>query len=96
MSPGDADAIADIKVLHRIAFFDNGADHFVTGDKRQLDFSKVFRPVALGDVQIRMAHAASLDLNQYFIRAGNWYLCFFDLKLRFVLVEDGCFHWFSP
>src|SRR2546422_5907908 len=49
-------------------------------------------PFACGQVEVRMAHATSLDLNEDFTRARPWIFHVFDDQRSAGLAKHGSFH----
>lgn len=69
--PGDADAVADLQLVHVRATLDDAPDDFVPGDQRQLDDPLQLLPIAFGDVEIGVANAACFDADQHLVAAGR-------------------------
>jgi hypothetical protein len=63
MDPRHADAVADIHTLPSRADLNNGTDHFVPEDERLFDDPSQLRPVAIGDMQVGVAHTANFNLD---------------------------------
>jgi hypothetical protein len=92
MDPWHTDAVADIQTLNSRAHVNNGADHFVPEDKRLLDDPRQLRPVAVRDVQIGVAHAANLNLDQNFTCAGLGKSHILNREWSLEVAEHGSFH----
>ena len=64
-------------------------DALVTGDERR---GRLDRPVAVGGVDVGVAQACGLDLDQDLARAGYWLGHVLDAERFGEIVDDCCLH----
>src|SRR5580700_3160066 len=74
VNPRHSHSIADFQFANRGALFHDSPRNFMSENQRSLDDFRELRPVAIGNMQIGMANAASLDLYEDFIlgRRGSF------------------------
>jgi hypothetical protein len=92
MHPRNSDAIPNFQLFDGRAFFHNAACDLMPEDQRFLGDRNDLRPIAAGNVKIRMAHAASLHLDQHVMRVGLGPSDLFDSQWLFEFVQDGGLH----
>src|SRR5215469_4813679 len=81
VNPGDADPVSHPELSDIAAFFDYVAGDFMPEDYRLLGDGRELRPVAVGNMQIRMADSAGFHPNENLVRF--WY------RARNVLKGEG-------
>ncbi|HYY69175.1 MAG TPA: hypothetical protein VE734_05540 [Terriglobales bacterium] len=89
MDPRHTDSVADLQLTRRASLLDHAAHHFVTRNERPLHDAGQLFPIAAAHVQIGMAHAAGLDLNQDFFAGGLRPGDLLNDEGPFELVQDG-------
>lgn len=72
VDPRNPNMIADLKIAHGIAHLNDATRHFMAEYEGLLDDWRQLGPVAICHVNIGVADAACLDLNQYFLDGRNW------------------------
>ena len=86
LHPRDTDAVADGDTLNGGATLDYAADDLVAEDERLFYNAGELGPVAIGNVEIGVAHATDFDLDQDFVVAGAGASDFLQCQRRFELV----------
>ena len=92
VQPRDADTVADLQMRDVGTALHDSADHFVPRDERQPCAGLEAGQVAVRDVQVGMAHAAGVDLQQHFIGQGLGSLHLFDAQRLTEVVQASSFH----
>jgi hypothetical protein len=92
VNPGDASPVADLQITNRGAFLNDPTGNLVTEDQRSLCDRGELRPIPIGKVQVRVADAARLDLDQNLVRAELGPRNFFEHERLFEFVQDCGLH----
>jgi hypothetical protein len=92
LDPWNTDALSDSDALNGGASLDYATDDFVAEDQRLFYDACELRPVAVGDVQIGVAHAADFDCDQNFIDIGRGTSYFLQTQRRFEFVQNCGLH----
>lgn len=92
MHPGNANSVSELQMIDGRAFFYNPTGDFVSEDQWFFGDGNELWPITVGHVQIRMADAASLHLDQHLICVWLGPRDFFDGQGFFEFVQDGCLH----
>jgi hypothetical protein len=94
VNPRYSNALADLQILHRRAFFDHNPGNFVAGDQSGLnDFGEV-RPVPIDDVHIGMADTAGFYAYQDFASSRLRSADFFYRERLLEFMQDRSLHAF--
>jgi hypothetical protein len=93
--PGHADAVAQREVRDVGAALHHAAHHLVAGNQVRLGRTLERGLVALGHVQVRVADAADLDLDQHVVRAGHRARHLFHAEGGAEFMKDGGLHGIS-
>jgi hypothetical protein len=90
--PGNAYTITDFHLRHFIAAFYDTAGDLMSENERPFHDCRQLRPIAVGDVEVRMAYAGRLDFDQYLVRTdlGSRNIFYAERLLEFS--EDSGFH----
>ena len=92
VNPGHADSLTQFQFSNRGALFGYASRDFMSENQRVLDDLRKLRPIAIGNVQIRVANTARLHLDQNFVRAGLGAFDVFDFEGLLEVVKDGGSH----
>ena|SRR5437588_7233786 len=68
VNPWNAYSVTDLELSNIGAFFNDAARDFMSRDQWHFRDRKELRPVSIDYMQIRMAEAASLNLNEHLVR----------------------------
>src|ERR1700683_544198 len=90
--PRNTHTVADFQIVNSGTFFYNVTSDFVPENQAFLDNGNKLRPIALGQMQIRMTYPARFHFDQYFLRSGFWPINVFDSQRLFEFTQDGGFH----
>src|ERR1700731_2810212 len=90
--PRNTNAVSEFQMIDGCALFHNATGDFVPEDQWSFGDRNDLRPIAIGHVQIRMAHATRFHLDQHFLRVGLGPSDVFDSQLLFEFVQDGGLH----
>src|ERR1700722_12075888 len=84
--PGNTHTGAEVQIIYRDTFVHNATRNFVPEYEWHLGDGDDLRPIAIGDVQIRMADAAPLHFDQHFVRVRLRFSSFLNRQwmLQFV------------
>src|SRR5260370_38491359 len=90
--PVNANAVSELQMIDGCALFYNATADFVPENQWFFGDGNDLGPITIGHVQVRMADAASLDLDQHLMRSGRGPSDLFDTPLFFEFVQDGGLH----
>ena len=89
IEPGNADAVAFLDVGDARSDRGDMADAFMAGNEGRVGLD---RPVALGRVQIGVAHAGRGDLHEDLARSDRWDRCLLNDQRLAECADDGRLH----
>jgi hypothetical protein len=92
VNPGDASPVANLQITNRGAFLNDPTGNLVTEDQRSLCDRGELRPIPIGKVQVRVADAASLDLDENLVRVEFRPRNLFEHERLFEFVQDCGLH----
>jgi hypothetical protein len=92
VNPRNANPVSEFQVIDGCAFLYDAAGDLMPEDQRFLCDRNDLWPIATSNMQIRMAHATSLHLDQHFMCVGLGPSDFFDSQRLFEFVQDGGLH----
>jgi hypothetical protein len=94
IKPRHTDSLSDRDALHGRPHLDHLADNFVSENQWLLHQTRQLLPVSVGNMEIRVANAANLNLDQDFLlrRLGKRHVRHHKRSLE--VMEHRCFHWF--
>src|SRR5579859_6607558 len=94
VNPWHANPVADFEFADARPNLNHLARNLMSHDKGQFGNAGELYPVALGNVQVRMADATSFHLDQNFVLAGDGALDFLNHHGLFQFMQDCGLHWF--
>jgi hypothetical protein len=92
MHPGNANAVSELQMIDGCALFYDATGDFVPENQWFFGDGNDLGPITTGHVQVRMADAARLDLDQHLMCSGSGPSDLFDTQLFFEFVQDGGLH----